>query len=179
MRPDCRCLVCHDYGDRDQLDDIDTNLVGHLDDPGWGVLAIPADDISAGWAFTVGLWHSYRSPEIAVFGLSVETSIAHLNVIGERVAAGLALAPGDQLPETLKGDYLVTLKPVDPSWHEDFFGTASGFYRATPEVPFLQVTWPDREGRFPDEQEFAQGIAHLQPHLWLPRDEHPVGPWRE
>ncbi|GLW90073.1 DUF4262 domain-containing protein [Actinokineospora globicatena] len=172
----CLCFVCRDYGDRDQLDSIDTGLIGHVADPGWGVLAIPEDEISAGWAFTVGLWHSYRSPELALFGLDVEDSITFLNSVGALVAAGQHLKPGDELDQVID-DHVVAVHPADPAWHGDFFGTALGFYRATPDVPFLQLTWPDPDGHHPGHPEFAEHLAHLQPQLWLPRDQHPDGPW--
>ncbi|QRP48109.1 DUF4262 domain-containing protein [Amycolatopsis sp. FDAARGOS 1241] len=76
----CRCL---DHGDRDHLDTVDTGRVAHVADPGWGLLAIPADEVSAGWTFTVGRWHSFRRPELAGFGLGPGPGMALLNAIGE------------------------------------------------------------------------------------------------
>ncbi|MFI5613810.1 DUF4262 domain-containing protein [Amycolatopsis sp. NPDC051903] len=174
----CRCLVCAGYGDRDHLDTVDTGLVAHVADPGWGLLAIPADEVSAGWTFTVGLWHSFRTPELAVFGLDPKPGLALLNAIGEQVGAGLRVAAGDRLAGFLRSGATLEVRQVDEGWHEAFFGTARGFYRATrPAVPFLQVVWPDRDGRFPAQDGFAVELEPCQPWLWLAPAEHPRGPW--
>ncbi|WP_326564976.1 DUF4262 domain-containing protein [Amycolatopsis rhabdoformis] len=172
----CKCVVCRDYGDRARLDAVDAGLVEHVADPGWGLLAIPEDHVSAGWTFTVGLWHSFRSPELAVFGLDPDSGMDLLNAIGDQVAAGLRLEAGS--PVTVAGAAKLTLRPVDMGWHRAFFGTARGFYRATePAVPFLQVLWPDPAGRFPTEDGFAAEYEPFQPRLWLEPTEHPRGPW--
>ncbi|WP_043844200.1 DUF4262 domain-containing protein [Amycolatopsis taiwanensis] len=173
----CRCLVCQDYGDRDQIDDVDAKLISNIDQTGWGVLAIPEDDTSPGWAFTVGLWHSYRVPEIALFGLDPAIAMRCLNTVGAQVAAGRTLSAGDELDEVLGNDYLVTVRSIDEGWYATFFGAAMGFYRVTPAVPFLQLLWPDRDGRFPGDNDFAPQYELLQPQLWLSRNQHPRGPW--
>ncbi|MGW4487944.1 DUF4262 domain-containing protein [Amycolatopsis sp. NPDC004368] len=171
----CKCVVCLDYGDRGQLDAVDERLFEHVAEPGWGLLAIPEDHVSPGWTFTIGLWHSFRSPELAVFGLEPDAGMSLLNAIGEQVAAGRELKAGDEV-EVFDGR--VAFRPVDPGWHEAFFGTAKGFYRATkPVVPFLQVLWPDETGRFPTDDGFAAEFEPFQPRLWVPPSEHPRGPW--
>ncbi|MEV8612235.1 DUF4262 domain-containing protein [Amycolatopsis sp. NPDC051373] len=173
----CRCMVCLDYGDRDRLGSVDARLFEHIADPGWGLLAIPEDEVSAGWTFTIGLWHSFRVPELAVFGLEPQPGMGLLNVIGEQVAAGRRPAAGDELDDVLESGRLA-LRPVDEGWHDVFFGTAQRFYRAThPAVPFLQVLWPDRDGRFPAQDEFAPELALRQPQLWLSPPQHAKGPW--
>ncbi|WP_432846100.1 DUF4262 domain-containing protein [Amycolatopsis sp. CA-161197] len=173
----CKCMVCLDYGDRDRLDSVDAGLFEHIADPGWGLLAIPEDEVSAGWTFTVGLWHSFRVPELAVVGLEPGPGMRLLNLIGEQVAAGRRPAAGAELDDVLESGRLA-LRPVDEGWHGVFFGTAQGFYRATrPVVRFLQVLWPDREGRFPEQDEFAPDLALRQPQLWLDPHRHPKGPW--
>jgi uncharacterized protein DUF4262 len=148
----CRCLGCQDYGDRHRLDNVDARLVESLRDPGWGVVMIPADETSPGWAFTVGLWHSWRVPEIAMFGMDPEVMMGYLNT----VAAGGELT-----------DFPTELMDVDLAWHKIFFGTALSFYRATPGVAFRQLLWA------------SPGRPHLQPHLWRPPDQHPRGPWTD
>ena len=72
-QPTCPCIICLDYGDRDQLDDIDRNTIGHVKKHGWSVMQIPEDDLGPGWAFTIGLWHTHHQPEMAIFGLDIDT----------------------------------------------------------------------------------------------------------
>lgn len=172
----CRCLICADYGDRDRLDAVDTKLVKDIGERGWGVMMIPGDEISRGWAFTVGLWHSYSSPEIAMFGLDVHDMTDCLNVLGDQVRDGRSLVADEETDLVLER-HPVVLKTVADGWAEAFFGTSTGFYRATPEVPFLQVLWPDQDGRFPGSPGCAADYLTAQPSLWLAPDEHPVGCW--
>ncbi|WP_198153909.1 DUF4262 domain-containing protein [Catenuloplanes japonicus] len=80
--------MCHDYGDRDRLDTIDRNTIGHVEERGWSVMHVPEDDLRPGWAFTVGLWHSHRQPELATFGLDIGTMKACLNVLGRQATDG-------------------------------------------------------------------------------------------
>jgi hypothetical protein len=174
----CRCLVCQDYGDRDQLGSVDRKLINGVRERGWGVLAIPEDEVSAGWAFTIGLWHSYRSPEVAVFGLDGPVMMRCLNALGDQVAAGRPVVAHEER-EGIINNHAVTLKPVHDGWRRAFLGTAHGFYRATRGVSFLQLLWPDRAGLFPGQVGFMPQYGELQPRLWLSPDDHPAGVWTQ
>ncbi|MET0133523.1 MAG: DUF4262 domain-containing protein, partial [Kibdelosporangium sp.] len=159
-------------------DAIDTDLAANVTKHGWAVMAIPADESSAGWAFTVGLWHTYRAPELAIFGLDSTVARDCLNTIGDQVQAGRVPAAGDELADVLTNGYVVALRPVDEGWRKAFLGASVGYYRATgPPVPYLQVLWPDRAGKYPGDNDFAVQLAETQPQLWLPHDAHPPGPW--
>ncbi|MEJ2858325.1 MULTISPECIES: DUF4262 domain-containing protein [unclassified Saccharothrix] len=158
---------------------VDRKLAEDVRRHGWGVIMIPEDDISAGWAFTAGLWHTFRVPEVAMFGLDTAEMHAMLNAVGEEVRAGRAPAAGDRVEGVLDGGYRVLFADVREEWRPVFFGTALRFYRDTPDVPFLQCLWPDREGRFPGEEGFPDDLDDLQPRLWLDRADHPEGPWTD
>ncbi|HEY1574736.1 MAG TPA: DUF4262 domain-containing protein [Pseudonocardiaceae bacterium] len=100
-----------------------------------------------------------------------------LNAVGDRVAAGGTLAANDELDEIVTDGCRVAPRSVEDGWRSLFFGTSTGFYRATPIVPFLQLLRPDRDGRYPGDEECTERYEQPQPRLWLPRDEHPLGPW--
>ena len=171
----CRCLLCADYGDRDRLDAVDSSLVAGIGERGWGVIMVPGDDIGPGWAFTVGLWHSHRSPELAMFGLDTHKAMACLNLLGDAVRDGRPVADGQERDDVVEG-WPVVLRTVERAWWRDFLGTATGFYRATRGVSFLQVVWPDREGRRPGDD---GADPEAQPQLWLAPADHPAGCWTQ
>lgn len=172
--PRCRCIICHDYGDRAELDDIDRNTIRHVREHGWSVLMIPEDDSGPGWAFTVGLWHTLGVAEVAMFGLgNLDSMRSCLNLLGSRIREGHAVTVGEERHDVVKG-YPVVLKPVDQGWYRAFFGTALAFYRRPP-LPFLQLVWPDRDGHFPWQRPSED--APRQPALWLAPDDHPPGVW--
>jgi hypothetical protein len=172
----CRCLVCQDYGDR--LDAMDTRLAGWAREPGWGVVQVPAEDGSPGWAFTVGLWHSYRAAELAMFGLACDLMHELLNQLAQRVKDGRPPLVDTALDDVLEGSARLTVRLADDSWRAALFGISAGFYRATRDVPTHQVVWSDEAGRFPWQDGHPDDFADAQPSLWLPVDRHPPGPWR-
>ncbi|MBB5856408.1 DUF4262 domain-containing protein [Amycolatopsis umgeniensis] len=173
----CRCLICLDADSRERLDAIDTDTVKNVRDKGVHVVMILEDHETAGWAFTTGLWHTYRSPEVAIFGLPNDIAHRCLQAAADQAAAGRPMAANEERDEILKS-LAVALRPVDESWRRKLFGVNVSFYRNTsPAVPFLQMLWPDREGRFPGQQGFATEYEDLQPHLWLSSAQHPAGLW--
>lgn len=172
-------MICHDYGDRAEMRPADQRLVAKVGRRGWAVLGIPEDDGAGSWAFTVGLWHSYRVPEVALFGLPTQECVTLLELVGDQVAAGARLEPGQLLADVLAGDYRVTLRPIAPSWHRTFFGAALRFYRDTPDWSILHCVWPDRSHLFPGDPDFDPSLSGRQPQLLTPPEEHPKGVWAD
>ncbi|MFE9139357.1 DUF4262 domain-containing protein [Streptomyces sp. NPDC007355] len=137
----CRCVLCHDYGDRDEADRLDLTVIEHVQQHGWHVVMVPEDEIGPGFAYTIGLAHTHGGPELAMFGLDVHAMYRMLNTLGEKSAAGEALADGQSHPGVVAG-HRVALRQADRGWYRTFFGQAIGFYRRPP-LPVLQVAWPD------------------------------------
>ena len=55
----CRCVLCHDYGDRDEADNMDLTVIEHVQQYGWHVVMVPEDEIGPAFAYTVGLAHTH------------------------------------------------------------------------------------------------------------------------
>ena len=143
---------------------------------GWSVLMIPDDHRGPGWAYTVGLWHTHRMPELAMFGLRSEMSHTCLNDLGNKVGRGVPVA-ADQVRYDVIERFPVHLKLIDHRWYEAFFDRALAFYRGP--VPFLQVVWPDPQGRFHWDRDSDERIHRAQPQLWKRPQDHPVGVWTQ
>ncbi|MEV4351220.1 DUF4262 domain-containing protein [Actinoplanes sp. NPDC049596] len=164
----CRCVICHDHGDRDDYDETDRGVIDNVGTFGWSVTGVPADEHGPGWSYTIGRWHSSGGPELAMFGLDLRTMQSCLNTLGKRDN----LADGQSHDDVVNG-YPLHLRAVDESWYKAFFGQALWFYRQPP-LPILEVVWPDRNGAFPwDTGDLAQ------PHLWLAPSDHPQGVWTQ
>jgi len=123
---------------------------------GWRVVR------AAGWAYSLGLWRGFAHPEIAIFGWAPRRW-GLVNVVAELVSAGVRLVPGARVDDVLLGG-AVEVRRIDDSWLDLLFAE-----RESPE--FLQVVWPDQDGRYPWEE------GQFQPRLWLPVADHPPGPW--
>ncbi|MCO1579944.1 DUF4262 domain-containing protein [Crossiella sp. SN42] len=170
---ECACLICEPPDARGGAEW--EREIGTVRRHGWGVVGILDGAREPGWAFSYGLWHSFRQPELAMFGLHGEDMLTGVNELADRVPGGGRLTDGAELTDVLEG-HPVRLRAADDSWHDGLFGIAVGFYRhRTP--PFLQVVWPDRHGHWPWHPEAGDTCRQRQPSLWLPLAEHPGGLW--
>ncbi|WP_432127694.1 hypothetical protein [Streptomyces sp. bgisy082] len=46
----CRCVLCHDHGDRGEADRMDLAVIEHVQQHGWHVVMVPEDEIGPGFA---------------------------------------------------------------------------------------------------------------------------------
>lgn len=171
-RATCHCVVCQDIRD---LDPRTQSTVETIHQHGWQVMMIPADDQGPGWAYTIGLWHGHRIPELAMFGLDIHLMQTVLNDLAQRAVEGQTLQADPEVHDV--AGVPVVLKSVDYRWYKAFFGTAIGYYRRPP-FPFLQAVWQSRDGAFP-WQPGGEELLDRQPRLSLRPDEHPIGVWTQ
>ncbi|MER7834548.1 DUF4262 domain-containing protein [Streptomyces sp. NPDC096040] len=142
-RTACHCVVCRQTTDLTPRARVTADTI---DRHGWQVVGVPADDRRPGWAYTIGLWHQRRVPELAMFGLDTHLMQPVLNDLGGRTVEGDPLETDQDRHEI--ANVPVILKRVDYRWYKAFFGQAIGFYRKPP-FPFLQVVWPNRDAALP------------------------------
>jgi hypothetical protein len=143
-------------------------------DVGWAVVAVSGE---TPYAFTVGLWHSYELPEVAMFGLREQDMQIWVNncvrVLRDR---GRPVADGEPFDGVLER-FPVQTREIHPSWHRSLFNPMRGHY-GTLDVPVRQLVWPDREGRWPWDEASTATCRERQPKAWVPVDEHAEGAWR-
>jgi hypothetical protein len=164
----CRCLIC-----ADRPVGRDAGIVDNVRQYGWSSLMVagPVD-----FAYTVGLWHTFRRPELVMFGLTGNNMQLWLNACVERAGDAGWPAEGEEFHGVIEG-FSTQLRAVDSSWHDALFGSANRFYSGH-TVPVLQVVWPDRNGYWPWDEQATQSSRTRQAHAWLPVSQHPPGGWR-
>ena len=165
-RPACTCVICHDYGDRDRLDRFQLRTIVHVTQYGWSVVLVPDDGESGpGWAYTIGLWHGHRAPELAMFGDDVYETEEILNRLGRDTAGGHGPVDGECRDGVVRGRP-AAFRRVNPGWYDLMFDGAMAFYRR-PLLPMLQIVRPDPQGLFPWQPGTDPGFRYCQPWLWL------------
>ncbi|MFT4135875.1 DUF4262 domain-containing protein [Microbacterium sp.] len=105
------------------------------------------------FAYTVGLF-GIGHPELLMVGVDPGTASGVLNEVADRIRGGNDLVPGELL--TFEGwTHRVTVEAV-PNPGEIAIA-ANRFYRRPPEhsVPLLQLTYDDKQRRFPWETGYA------------------------
>ena len=140
------------------LDQEDARIASVIRQHGWaieyiggGVCSAPGcddgDDGGPPFAYTVGLF-GLRHPELLVFGLDAHDSCGLLNSIGERVADGEAILPGQVLTVEAWGHRVFPEEVPNPG---EIVFSANRYYQRPAEfsVQVLQMTYDDDLGRFP------------------------------
>lgn len=128
------------------------------------------------FAYTVGLWHTFGQPEVAMFGLQGEGMQTWLNSCVE-LGRDQGWPASDEPFHGVMDGFETQLRDIDPSWHQALFGPVLGFYRGT-RVPVRQLVWPDRHGVWPWDEKATASSRNRQAFAWLPVAEHPAGSWR-
>jgi hypothetical protein len=159
-----------------QWDDLDHKLVSNVLEFGWHVALIGGDDGLPPWAFTVGLDHTCSRPDLVMTCLGLEGMHHWLNAIAARINNGEQFCDGDLIEGVLTG-YTLMVKEVAPGWSNALFGWGQWFTQE-PEVPMLQIVWPDLHHRFPWDDR-ATPNCRQQPRLWEPAATNPSSPWSQ
>lgn len=132
---------------------------------GWHVLMVKGNGTS-GFLYTVGLWQTYKKPEILLFAPSEDPSGLQGAFVGvvKRVVQGETLKPGEVVSKAFK-DHDGAVQNVLPSWFPRFLGTGGAVY-GNFDFPTVQLYWPDRRGLFPWQSGFDPELFRFQPILY-------------
>ncbi|GAA4514075.1 DUF4262 domain-containing protein [Actinoallomurus oryzae] len=172
----CFCILCAPPAEGPAWEERDNRIAKNVTDVGWHVMGVYGSDAPADWAYSIGLWHTLRNPEVCVFGLPVEVGMPVVNAAGSGIRDGLPLEP-DQLRDDVLNNYDVAVRPVHSSWYSDFFGAGIDFYQAPP-LPMTQLFWPDKAGHFPWDEGAEDYCRTSQPLLYIPKEDT-EGPWSQ
>ena len=77
-------------------DEHDRQLLADVEQHGLHVIGVEEDEEGPGFAYSIGLYHSFDHPEVIVFGLPVRVMHPIINGIGEQVRAGKRLGHLDE-----------------------------------------------------------------------------------
>jgi hypothetical protein len=145
-------------------EDSDQKVLDDIAVHGWHVAGVLDWDGLPGWAYSVGLYHRFKHPEIVVFGLDSHVAHVLINIVGDDAATGKVYT-ADELYPDLIDTYSCMFKPVNTGWYEPFLGYAEWFYDGA-DYPVLQCLWPDHDSRFPWDPEFNPDWVWAQPLLF-------------
>lgn len=149
----------------------------YMRNPGWAVQGVaPSIHDEPGsdhWVYTIGLWENYGHPEILIVNMGVRAGHQLLNELGARVRDdGERFEPGEPRLDVLQaadaGEPLGVSTPVkfvtvDRRNYRPWFNVARQIYNSS-AFEAIQMLWPDREGRLPDEPGY-DGEKFPQPVL--------------
>lgn len=130
---------------------------------GWHVGLFEATDTEPSFAYTIGLWKTYRHAEIISFGLTPKTLHVILNNVANKVKKGenMKIDQDDlDIFQNLPAQFITVEKNRIPA----YFGYCMWF-NSYEEFPALQLVWTDSEGHYPWQPDFNKKFTDRQPIL--------------
>ncbi len=116
------------------------------------------------FAYTIGLWETYKHPELIMFASKTEVLGVILNGIRDEIAHGKTYLANEKYLGLIEG-FEVLMLPVQKENYQDYWGYAGWYYGYTWDFPVLQVLFPDKSNRWPWDEQFDPAWKYIQPLL--------------
>lgn len=139
-------------------------ILNNIEEFGCHIALLESDNYLPAFAYTIGLYEKYNHPEIICFGLSIDLLGSLLNHAKSLIQQGETLIPN--LPyQGFLDEYDILFLEVDKAFYADYLGYASWFYNCRDVFPVLQLVWPDKQHKYPWNDDFEPKWSRLQPLL--------------
>lgn len=133
----------------ESTNDVERRVVDDIAKLGWhGVSRFPGE-AQIDHYYTVGLQQTYGHPEVLIVGLAGDVAHGMGHSAVEAIENGAALSDGQRSDAILEG-YDVVYAAIDQTTADRWLPLATWYYEKRPWTA-LQLIWPDRAGRFPDQ----------------------------
>ncbi len=154
--------------DANDLSALDAKVLREIHTDGWQITGVldREPDADAGFAYSIGFFHSMGHAEVILFGLPLDTCMRAVNVIGIDIQSGIRFEPGRVYDDVLRRPHRVCFREIDRRHYRGYVGYALWFYEADP-FPLYQCFWSDELGRFPWEDDCSPYCKQAQPLLFL------------
>ena len=146
-------------------------LLDDVEKYGCHIIHVREEGDLPGWSYTVGLYETFRQPEIITVGLKDDTAQYLLNEVADRLKGGLQIQEGLRQRGLLENVECEFRRVEERPEFGGVVGYASWFYGDDP-FPVFQCVYPDLENRFPWEDGFDQSWRSRQ--ALLTSDAHPT-----
>lgn len=141
----------------DGSDDLVGNALAQIAAGRWAVTGVYGDELGPAFAYTTGLTEFSR-PELLIYGLEPETACGLLNRAAELLIDDATLLDHPRIDRVLRPPYRLAALPAVDTAELTVTRLLYG-----PDVPVVQLIWPDVGGRFPWQPgyEYAREVQPL------------------
>ena len=101
------------------MDKTEKGVLGDIEEYGWSVMRVMEDDQGPGFAFTIGLYHTFKHAEILMVGLDIDFMSGILNNLGDDIKNGIRYEAGKQYSEVVE-TYLCSFQKIDEKFYRDY-----------------------------------------------------------
>jgi hypothetical protein len=146
-------------------DESERKVIDDIAKFGWHCVHILAEGDRPEYSFTVGLFQTYKYPELIIFGLPSKVSHQILGVAADAAKSGHPLDL-TQPTDALINNYSCCLAEVPTSEYHEHVGFCRWYYLGN-GFPLYQIIWPSRAGLFPWHPEASSAFRATQPVIAL------------
>jgi hypothetical protein len=144
-------------------DELLVQTKANIDKYGLQIIMVSGSGYTHSFAYSIGLFDTYKQPEIICFGLPGKLGYEIINDVADFIKKGEVIKTYTNYGNIFK-DSRAEFLPVDESNIDDYFGAALNYYDKI-KFPAVQLVWTDRNDKFPWEEDFEEKFLHGQPLL--------------
>ena len=130
---------------------------------GYHVVHVLQDDEGPGFSYSVGLYATYKHPEIIFIGLKPDLAHLLISNMAYDIQHGKPYESSKMYPDILD-DFECMILEVSKENYQFYVGFDIWYYEGT-DFPLLQCIYPTVDGIFPWEDAWPEEIKGLQPVL--------------
>jgi hypothetical protein len=142
---------------------IEQEIKSNIKKYGHHIIHVLEEEDEANFSYTIGLYETYKQPEIIIIGQSQDLLQVLLNNLAYDYKQGRVLTSG-QLEEDILDDYKCMALDVDKKHYEEFLGLAMDYYKGI-DFPVMQIIWPTQSNQYPYDTDAPEGFKKWQPVL--------------
>ena len=141
----------------------DDKTKSNIEKYGLTVIILEATGYLPAFAYSIGLWKTFKHPEIICLGLTTKNLHALINDVAELIKQGQIITSNKIYDNFFNNSDTQFIK-VDKSYLTHYFGTAINYYNSE-QFPALQFVWTDRKNKYPWDIDFEEEFKYRQPLL--------------
>jgi hypothetical protein len=130
---------------------------------GLQVISVSGSEYLPSFSYSIGLFETYKQPEIICFGLPQNLGHEIINDVADLIQSGEQIKCNTNYANIFRNSRAEFLK-IDDRNIIDYFGAALNYYGDI-KFPALQLIWTDTNDKFPWEEDFEENFLHDQPLL--------------
>jgi hypothetical protein len=144
---------------KDQAE-IDRKLQDDIEEFGLQVMYVMEDDHGPDFSYSIGLFESYRHPEIIIVGLKQQLAHILINNMANDIKEGKVYVPLSYEADILDNFncYIIEVEKLN---YDNYVGQAQRYYEGD-GFPLLQCIYPTVKGIYPWEDKWPESIKNLQ-----------------
>jgi len=149
---------------REARDADEAKALADIEEYGCHILYVLEEDEHPPFAYSVGIEHNFKVPELVVIGLKPELSQTIINEYCRRVRGGERFSIGERASGFLGGGFDCQFGAVHPAHYPEYFGWDIWFYDG-PDFRTMQLIFPTTSGIWPWDPEADEWFRKRQPLL--------------